>query len=111
MTDTQKTRLSSALEALGGGNQAERGVRIAQRIMALLGHYPEQIKDERILKIMTDDWLDELDEYPYYAVEMACKCWMKKPPHTFRPKIHEIAPMVRMYGRKWKEIKDGISDE
>ena len=110
LTEQAQEEIFNALEKLGGGSRSERETRTIHRVMALLAHYPQASKNDAVLEMIASDWLGSLGEYPYFAVEAACKHWLDKPSHDYTPKVHEIKALTKMYARHWCEAISQVKE-
>ena len=63
----------------------ERGVLLA-RVMALLAHYRQDAMPPEVERALAVDWVEDLGEFPRWAVEEACRAWRRDPKrYRFRP--------------------------
>lgn len=49
---------------------------VAQRVVTLLTHYFIAEAHPAALKQIAEDWIDELAEFPEWAIEAACRWWV-----------------------------------
>jgi len=63
----------------------ERGLLLA-RVMTLLAHYRQEAMPPEVERAVAADWLEDLGEFPRWAVEHACRSWRRDPKrYRFRP--------------------------
>lgn len=65
----------------------DRGWLLA-RVLALLSHYKQEANPSQVEAMIAEDWVDDLGEFPAWAVEEAARRWRRT--RKFRPAICEI---------------------
>ncbi|MEI8393214.1 MAG: hypothetical protein WCF85_00660 [Rhodospirillaceae bacterium] len=64
---------------------AERAPLLA-RVFALLAHYRSDPLPAAVEAALAEDWLDDLGEFPQWAIDDACRAWRRDPvKFRFRP--------------------------
>ena len=48
------------------------------KVIGLLAHYYIALQKAELTEMVTADWIDELREYPAWAIEEACRWWTSK---------------------------------
>lgn len=95
----------SAVEKIA---QAAQGKWIAQRVVILLDHYFTTQSHPAAMEGVARDWIEELNTYPEWAIEAACRWWIsrenpkrrQKPvPGCISAKAHEEMATIRIARR------------
>jgi hypothetical protein len=59
--------------------------RVLARVMTLLEHYAGRNRAAGVEEALAEDWLEDIAEYPVWAIETACRIWRRDPTRTWRP--------------------------
>lgn len=83
--------------------------RLLARITTLLAHFWEGFADHALKKAVALDWADDLEEFPEWAVEDACRQWRRaesrKPtPADIRQRCHEETAQHRVTLRRLEAL-------
>ncbi len=93
-----------------GGNSAEVSKRelVIARIEDLLKLYPQANAGEDAYEETMEQWAEVFSEYPFYALDYACRSFWKKSKKEFAPKPHNLLtfadPIAGPYFRLEKRI-------
>ena len=63
----------------------EQEGRVLARVMTLLEHYAGRSRAPDVEEALAGDWLEDVAEYPVWAIEEACRIWRRDPSRTWRP--------------------------
>lgn len=79
---------------------------IAALLAMLRLHFPLQLSDDEITKLM-DNYLDDLNDYPIDIIEQACLDYRRSSGSLYFPKIGQLLELINKhwYARKFKLYK------
>lgn len=80
---------------------AERPALLA-RVFTLLSHYRSENRPESVEQAIAEDWAEDLEEYPMWAIKEAARKWRRSPKGRFKPQICEIRELCEWSVRKEK---------
>jgi hypothetical protein len=63
----------------------EQEGRVLARVMTLLEHYAGRNRAPGVEEALADDWLEDVAEFPVWAIEEACRIWRRDPARSWRP--------------------------
>jgi hypothetical protein len=58
---------------------------VLARVMTLLEHYAGRSRTPEVEEALALDWLEDIAEYPAWAIGDACRIWRRNPAHNWRP--------------------------
>jgi len=88
--------LPDDLTKIAGGPEKQQ--KTALRVEALLSHYAEQAKDPSVIKLVVADWLNALEPFPFYAIDLACRQWLISERGQYRPSVSDIVRKCEVFG-------------
>lgn len=86
---------------------AERGELLA-RILALLSHYPGRDHKPQVETNIAEDWAEDLEGYPIWAVNAAARQWRRT--KVWAPRICEIRDLCDFEVGQHLVIKERLQD-
>jgi hypothetical protein len=93
-----------ALAALWGPTGQARDEEVTRLLAAFLAHFPRQRADPEIEPMMVNDLLDDLEEFPLYAIRAGLKT-ARREAGQWRPPTSEILGWCRVYSRQYRALK------
>ncbi len=82
--------------------------RKALRIAAMLAYIPTQEQRPEILQVIANDYMDEVDKIPAYAVEAGIKSLLRGN-CTKRPTLGQVREASLLYCRHYMALRDFIN--
>lgn len=92
------------LEMLWGPASEERDRQVLTLVRTFLNHFPRQRADPEVEPMVLNDWLDDLEEYPLYAVRAALKT-LRRTAGEWRPPLSEVLSACRAESREYRKLK------
>lgn len=77
--------------------------KVLARSVALLSHYFAPDMDARLAQAIAEDWADDLDEFPLWAVREACTQWRRNETRR-RPTPGDIRELCQLITRDWARL-------
>jgi len=98
--------VAETLQTAWGPTCRTRDETIAGLLRVFFGHFPRQGGADRMVEAMVaSDWLDDLAEYPLFAIREALRRG-RLAGREFRPAIGEVRAWAQSYSRKYRELRD-----
>ncbi|MFC4235973.1 hypothetical protein ACFOY8_12075 [Thalassospira xianhensis] len=84
---------------------APRG-RTLTRILVLLRHYNTKVNEPEIEEMIANDWAEDLEEFPAWAVDDAARKWRRT--QKWRPSIQEIRELCHRAVARERRLKERL---
>lgn len=114
-TTTERQAIEKRVADLGRSLQTLDVDRVAGAVSRLLACFPTAAKDQETAALMADGFLTALDDVPAWAVERACRAWLRgevdggaprfapTPPELRKVALQQMAPVFREK-RSWERV-------
>ncbi len=79
---------------------------LMSRVLVLLSHYRQTNHSEAVEQGIADDWADDLESYPMWAIDAAARQWRRT--KKFKPQIAEILELCQEASKCLIEERDRL---
>ncbi len=89
-----------------GPRGGERDRTVMRLLQAFFNHFPRQKADEEVEPMVLNDWLDDLAEFPLYAIRAALTTTRRQAGQW--PTISEVVGWAKTYSRQYRRLLEGL---
>lgn len=102
---SDKECASEMLLALWGPTGDQRDRKVMGMLQAFFTHFPRQRGEAELEVYVLNDWLDDLAEFPLFAIREALFRG-RRAGLEFRPPVAKVREWCASYSRKYRELSD-----